>query len=129
MLDHVFLDAVAARRQAVDDALPERQPGEDRLAVDILLGDLVWETSCSLPGEGMPPHVRADVTVDWPASSQASWRAWAVGDQADEPPEGGLEVVVRVQGRANRPEVDDVLTVLPTESPDIGVDGLERTGR
>jgi hypothetical protein len=128
MLDHVFLDAVAALRQALDDALLERQPGEDRLAVDILLGDLVWETSCSLPGEGVPPRVRADVTVEWPASSQASWRAWAIGDQVNEPPEVGLEVVFRVQGLASRPEVNDLLTVLPSESPDIGTEPLERTG-
>jgi hypothetical protein len=128
MLDHVFLDAVAALRQALDDALLERQAGEDRLAVDILLGDLVWETSCSLPGEGVPPRVRADVTVEWPASSQASWRAWAIGYQVDEPPEVGLEVVFRVQGLASRPEVNDLLTVLPSESPDIGTEPLERTG-
>jgi hypothetical protein len=135
MLDHLFLDAVAALRQALDDALLERQPGEDRLAVDILIGDLVWETSCSLPGDGVPPRVRADLTLDWPTWSQAAWRAWTVGDptdepagSADEPPEIGLEVVLRVQRLASRPEVDAILAVLPDESPDIGTDRLERSG-
>jgi hypothetical protein len=135
MLDHLFLDAVAALRQALDDALLERQPGEDRLAVDILVGDLVWETSCSLPGDGVPPRVRADLTLDWPTWSQAAWRAWTVGDPTDEPagapdepPEIGLEVVLRVQRLAGRPEVDAILAVLPEESPEIGTDRLERSG-
>jgi hypothetical protein len=132
MLDHLFLDAVASLRQALDDALLERQSGEDRLAVDILIGDLVWETSCSLPGDGVPPRVRADLTLDWPTWSQAAWRAWTVGEAADppadEPPEIGLEVVLRVQRLASRPEVDAILAVLPEESPEIGADRLERSG-
>jgi hypothetical protein len=135
MLDHLFLDAVAALRQALDDALLERQPGEDRLAVDILIGDLVWETSCSLPGDGIPPRVRADLTLDWPTWSQAAWRSWTVGDptdeppgSVDEPPEIGLEVVLRVQRLSSRPEIDAILAVLPEESPEIGTDRLERSG-
>jgi hypothetical protein len=141
MLDHLFLDAVAALRRALDDALLERQPGEDRLAVDILIGDLVWETSCSLPGDGVPPRVRADLTLDWPTWSQAAWRSWTVGDpsddpsgsvgalgSADEPPEIGLEVVLRVQRLSSRPEIDTILAVLPEESPEIGTDRLERSG-
>jgi hypothetical protein len=142
MLDHLFLDAVAALSQALDDAMLERQPGEDRLAADILAGDLVWETSCSLPGEGEPPRVRADLTLDWPTWSQAAWRSWTLGhadetgdaggglgDMAgDEPPEIGLEVVLRVQRLATRPEVDHILAVLPEESPEIGTDRLERSG-
>ena len=132
MLDHVFLDAVAALRQALDDALLERQAGEDRLAVDILVGDLVWETSCSLPGEGVPPRVRADLTLDWPAWSQATWRSWVIGDTGDEPAdeasEIGIEVVLRVQRLASRPPVEQILAVLPDQSPDIGADRLERSG-
>jgi hypothetical protein len=135
VLDHLFLDAVAALRQALDDALLERQPGEDRLAVDILIGDLVWETSCSLPGDGVPPRVRADLTLDWPTWSQAAWRSWTVGEPtdepsglADEPPEIGLEVVFRVQRLSSRPEIDAILAVLPEESPEIGTDRLERAG-
>jgi hypothetical protein len=128
MLDHVFLDAVASLRQALDDALLERHKHEDRLAVDILLGDVVWETSCSLPGEGVPPRVRADITLDWPTWSQAAWRAWSVGEPADEFPELGFEVVLRVQRLADRPDVDRVVGVLPQESPEIGSERLERSG-
>jgi hypothetical protein len=128
VLDHVFLDAVASLRQALDAALLERLRHEDRLAVDVLLGDLVWETSCSLPGEGVPPRVRADVTLEWPTWSQAAWRSWAIGEPGGEPPEIGLEVVLRVQRLADRPELDVVLAVLPEQGPDIGPERLERTG-
>jgi hypothetical protein len=128
MLDHVFLDAVRALSQALDDALLERHPHEDRLAADILLGDLVWETTCSLPGDGSPPRVRADVTLDWPTWSQSAWRSQAVGEPVDEPPEIGIEVVLRVQRLAARPDVERVLAVLPDHSPPIGADHLERSG-
>jgi hypothetical protein len=136
MLDHIFLDAVGALGQALNDALLERQPGEDRLAADILAGDLVWETSCSLPGEGEPPRVRADLTLDWSTWSQAAWRSWTLGRgdegladlEGEEPPELGLEVVLRVQRLATRPEIDHILAVLPEESPEIGTDRLERSG-
>jgi hypothetical protein len=128
MLDHVFLDAVASLRQALDDALLERQKGEDRLAVDVLLGDLVWETSCSVPGEGVPPRVRADITLDWPTWSQAAWRAWSVGEPSDDEPELGFEIVLRVQRLANRPDIDRVLSVLPEQTPEIGPERLERAG-
>jgi hypothetical protein len=48
MLDHVFLDAVGALSGALDDALLDRRAHDDRLAADILVGDLVWETRCRL---------------------------------------------------------------------------------
>jgi hypothetical protein len=128
MLDHVFLDAVGALRQALEDALLERRPGEDRLSVDVLLGDVVWETSCSLPGEGIPPRVRADLTVDWPTWSQAAWRGIAMGEPTEDSPEIGIEVVLRVQRLADRPDVDRILAVLPEESPEIGAERLERCG-
>jgi hypothetical protein len=128
MLDHVFLDAVSTLRAAFDEVLLQRQSSEDRLAVDILLGDLVWETSYSLPGEGDPPRVRADVTLDWPTWSQASWRSRAAGESDEEPPEIGIEVVLRVQRLARRPDVDSVLAVLPKESSRIGAEVLERSG-
>jgi hypothetical protein len=128
MLDHVFLDTVGAMRQALDDALLERHPREDRLAVDIFLGDLVWETSCSLPGDGVPPRVRADLTIDWPTWSQAAWRSLVMGEPADDPPEIGIEVVLRVQRLADRPDVDRIMAVLPAQSPDLGAERLERSG-
>ena len=63
MLDHVFMDAIGALRQAFDGALLERHAQEERLQVDILLGDVNWETSYSLPGEGVPPRVVAEVNL------------------------------------------------------------------
>src|ERR1700689_2715698 len=111
MLDHVFLDSVSALGQALDDVLLERSRHEDRLTTDLLLGDLVWETSVSLPGEDKPPRVRADLTLDWPTWSQSSWRSWTIGEPIDEPPELGIEVVFRLQRLAGRPEVAAVMAV------------------
>ncbi len=128
MLEHVFLDAVGVLSQALDDALLERHRHEDRLASDILQGDLVWETTCSLPGDGAPPRVRADVTLDWPTWSQAAWRSQTAGEPVDEPPEIGIEVVLRVQRLAEPPDRERVLAVLPEESPPIGGEHLARSG-
>ena len=107
MLDHVFLDAVSALGRALDDTLLQRDRHEDRLASDLLFGDLVWETSVSLPGDGTPSRVRADLTLDWPTWSQSAWRSWALGELLDEPPEIGLEVVFRLQRLATRPQTGD----------------------
>jgi len=52
MLDHVFTDAIGALREALHGALLERQAFEERFQADVLLGDLTWETSYALPGEG-----------------------------------------------------------------------------
>src|SRR3954464_12448942 len=52
MLDHVFTDAIGALRDTFENALLERQAFEERFQADVLLGDLTWETSYGLPGEG-----------------------------------------------------------------------------
>ena len=54
MLDHVFTDAIGALRDTFENALLERQAFEERFQADVLLGDLTWETSYGLPGEGQP---------------------------------------------------------------------------
>jgi hypothetical protein len=128
MLDHVFLDTVGVMRQALDDTLLCRAAHEDRLSSDLLLGDLVWETSVSLPGEADPPQVRADISLDWPTWSQTAWRTLAMGEASDEPPEIGIEIVFRVQGLAQRPALAAVLDVLPVETTALGTDPLERSG-
>ena len=61
MLDHVFIDAISALRDAFDAAFLERQPFEEHFQSDVLLGDLTWETTYGLPGEGLPPHVVAHI--------------------------------------------------------------------
>ena len=127
MLDHVFTDAIGALRDAMENALLERQAFEERFQVDVLLGDVTWETSYGLPGEGSPPRVRADITVDWPTWSQTAYRNWYIGEPVDEPPEILVEVAMRVQRLANRPEPEQMLAVLPEESPLIGSERLERS--
>ena len=70
MLDHVFTDAITALREAFEAAFLERQAFEEHFQVDVLLGDVTWETSYGLPGEGQPPRVVAHITFDWPTWSQ-----------------------------------------------------------
>jgi len=98
-------------------------PGEDRLAVDILVGDLVWETSCSLPGEGGAaqgpgrPH-------PWtgPPGARPPGGSWTVGDpvrgagrrRARDRPGGRAPGTQRL---ASRPPVEQILAVLPRPEP------------
>ena len=81
MLDHVFTDAISALRDAFESAFLERQAFEEHFQSDVLLGDLTWETSYGLPGEGEPPRVVAHITFDWPAWSQAAYRQWYVEEE------------------------------------------------
>ena len=133
VLDHVFLGVIGALRRAFEGGFLERQAFEERFQADVLLGDLSWETSYSLPGEGTPPRVRVDVSLDWPTWSQSAYRSWLMGEGTDdadgaEKPEIGIEIVLRIQRLATRPELDAVLAVLPAHSPVIGGDELDRTG-
>jgi hypothetical protein len=66
VLDHVFTDAIGALREALEAARLERLALEEHFQVDVMLGDLTWETSYGLPGEGDPPRVRCDLTLEWP---------------------------------------------------------------
>ena len=127
MLDHVFTDAIGALRDTMENALLERQAFEERFQVDVLLGDVTWETSYGLPGEGSPPRVRADLTIDWPTWSQTAYRNWYIGEPFSETPEILVEVTFRVQRLVKRPEPDQFLAVLPEQSPLIGDEVLERS--
>ena len=127
MLDHVFTDAIGAMSDAMLGAFLERQAFEERFQVDVLLGDVTWETSYGLPGEGSPPRVRADLTADWPTWSQTAYRNWYIGEPFDEPPEILIEVTLRVQRLAHRPDPARMLEVLPESSPLIGDEILERS--
>ena len=102
MLDHLFLDTVGALRAALDQSLLERAGQDDHLVYDLLTGDLVWETTVSLPGDGDPPRVSADISLDWQTWSQSAWRSISMGEQVEEPPEIGIEVVFRVQRLATQ---------------------------
>jgi hypothetical protein len=126
MLDHLFIDTAGALRWALDQSLLERSGNEDRLFYDLLTGDLVWETSVSLPGDGDPPRVSADISLDWQTWSQAAWRMLAMGESVEEPPEIGIEVVFRAQRLAKRPPLDKVLAVLPEQGPDVAGELMAR---
>ena len=128
MLDHVFTDAIGALRDAVEGAMLERQAFEERFQADVLLGDLTWETSYSLPGEGSPPRTRADLSLDWPTWAQTAYRSWYIGDTIDEPPRIEIEIVLRIQRLAEQPDPKRVLDVLPAESTPIGTERLVRSG-
>ena len=127
MLDHVFTDAIGALRDALENALLERQAFEERFQVDVLLGDVTWETSYGLPGEGSPPRVRADVTLDWPTWAQSAYRSWYIDEPFTDPPRIEIEIVLRIQRLVERPAPEQVLEVLPESSPAIGPEMLERS--
>jgi len=128
MLDHVFLDLIAAMRRSFSEALLERQAVEERFQVDVLLGDLSWETSYSLPGEGSHPRVRADLSLDWPTWSQSAYRSWSIGEAPDDQPELLVEIALRIQRLATAPEPATVVAALPGEGPAMGSDVLDRCG-
>jgi hypothetical protein len=128
MLDHVFTDAIGALRDSLESALLERQAFEERFQADVLLGDLTWETSYGIPGEGRPPRVQADVTLDWPTWAQTAYRSWYIGEPFDEGPRIEIEVVLRLQRLAEAPDARTVLAVLPPTSPAVGGERLERAG-
>lgn len=128
MLDHVFTDAIGALRDALENALLERQAFEERFQSDVLLGDLSWETSYGLPGEGLPPRVRADLTLEWPTWSQTAYRSWYIEEDSGEQPRIDIEVVLRIQRLKDAPELRRVLDALPEESPEIGAETLTRSG-
>ena len=128
MLDHVFTDAIGALRDTFENALLDRLAFEERFQADVLLGDLTWETSYGLPGEGSPPRVRADITFDWPTWAQTAYRSWYIGEPFDEGPRIEIEIVLRIQRLAEPPDPGIVLASLPESSPVIGRETLERSG-
>lgn len=128
MLDHVFTDAIGALRDTFENAFLERQAFEERFHLDVLLGDMTWETSYGLPGEGTPPRVRADITMVWPTWAQSAYRSWYLGEPIDENPRIEIEIVLRVQRLTAPTDPNALLGVLPERSPAIGSEHLERTG-
>lgn len=128
MLDHVFTDAISALRDAFESAFLERQAFEEHFQVDVLLGDLTWETSYGLPGEGQPPRVVAHVTFDWPSWSQTAYRSWYVDEELDTQPAIEMEIVLRIQRLAEAADPPAILASLPTVSPLIGDGRMERAG-
>ena len=112
---------------AFEAAFLERQAFEEHFQVDVLLGDVTWETSYGLPGEGQRPRVVAHVAFDWPSWSQTAYRRCYV-DELDTPPAIEMEIVLRIQRLAETPNVERVYESLPTTSVLVGDGRLERAG-
>jgi len=128
VLDHVFTDAIGAVRDAFEGAMLERQAFEERFNMDMLLGDMTWETTYGLPGEGIPPRVQADLTLTWPTWAQTAYRSWYIGESFDEAPRIDIELVLRVQRLSSAPDPAALIAALPKTSPAIGHGRLERSG-
>jgi len=126
VLDHVFTDVIGALRDAFERAFLERQAFEEHFRVDVLLGDVSWETSYGLPGEGLPPRVVAHIAFDWPSWSQAAYRKWYIDGELDEQPAIEMEISLRVQRIATSPDLALLRHLLPDTSPLIGNGRLER---
>lgn len=126
VLDHVFTDVIGALREAFERAFLERQAFEEHFRVDVLLGDVSWETSYGLPGEGLPPRVVAHIAFDWPSWSQAAYRKWYVDGEIDVQPAIEMEISLRVQRIAEPPDLALLQSLLPMTSPLIGSGRLER---
>lgn len=126
MLDHVFTDVISALREAFERALLERQAFEEHFHVDVLLGDLSWETSYGLPGEDRPPRVLAHITFDWPSWSQTAYRKWYLEEELEDRPAIDIEIVLRIQRIGQMPDLTGIRERLPTTSPVIGDGSLER---
>jgi hypothetical protein len=128
MIDHILLDVIGALRDALEGALLEQQAVEERFQIDVFLGDVSFETSYSLPGEGNPPRVRADLSLDWPTWSQSAYRSWSIGESPADPPELVVEVALRIQRLAGAPDPKVVTAVLDGRLPEIGGSSFERSG-
>ena len=118
--------AIGALRDAFSNAYLERQAFEEHFQSDILLGDLVWETTYGLPGEGLPPRVVAHITLNWPSWSQATYRQWYIEEEIDQQPAIEIEVVFRIQRLAEQPVPSIVDSIAAPNSPSIGAEQLER---
>ncbi|HEX2039378.1 MAG TPA: hypothetical protein VHF47_06555 [Acidimicrobiales bacterium] len=121
MLDHAFLDVIAAVRATLERSLLERRLAEDSLTMDLLLGDLAWETTYALPGEGEAPHITAEITLGWSTWSQTAFRNQVTGLEDEEPPAVDVEVVLAVRDLAHRPDPSRVAEAVGT-GPAMGDD-------
>lgn len=128
MLDHVFTDAIGALRDSLESALLERQAVEERFQADILLGDINWETSYSLPGEGLPPRVKVDLRLEWPTWAQTAYRTWYLDEEFTDSPIIEIEVIFGIQRLSEMTDPATVMTAVSPFSPQIGNDALTGLG-
>jgi len=128
MLDHVFIDAIGALKDSLEDARLERLPTEERYKTDILLGDQTFETSYALPGEHHPAAMQADVILEWPTWSQTAYRSWYIGETPTETPRIEVQIGVTAQFLVSAPDPSLVLDFAPVTSPPVGTIELDRSG-
>ncbi len=128
MLDHVFTDAIGAVRDVLEAALLERQALDERFQADVLLGDVSWETSYGLPGEGSPPLAQVDLRLEWPTWAQTAYRSWLLAEELTEAPRIEFEVVFRAQRLADPADPAQLLAALPVAGPALGRDALDGSG-
>jgi hypothetical protein len=64
------------------------------------------------------------VTVDWPTWSQTALRTLMLEGELDEPPELGVEIVLRIQQLAAPPDLAAIRGVLDDEGPELGRERL-----
>ncbi len=128
MLDHVFTDAIGAIRDALEAARLERQALEERFQTDVLRGDITWETTYALPGEGSPPRIQADLNLEWSTWSQTAYRTWYLDGEFSEGPVIEIEIVFRIQHLEVAASPTAVMAVLPIVGPSLGDDRLVASG-
>ncbi|TSA52217.1 MAG: hypothetical protein D4R44_06135 [Actinobacteria bacterium] len=126
VLSNVFSDAIDSLRHAFAEVFLERQPFDEHLQTDMLLGDLVWNTSYAPPHNVDPPQVIAHVMFNCPSWSQTTYRMWYVPSTDDNFPMIQIEVIFRVQHLAQQPHQDLLGHLTPPYSPVFGVSVLER---
>ena len=125
MLDHVFTDAISALRDAFESAYLERQPFDEHFQSDVLVGDLTWETSYGLPGEGEPPRIVAHVTMNWPAWEPVGAER-VYPSVPDHSPSIGDDRLERVglTTEISHPDPGDPLDLTPEYAVEITYEGL-----
>ena len=128
MLDHVFTDAISALRDAFEAAFLERQAFEEHFQVDVLLGDITWETSYGLPGEGQPPRSSPTSRSTGRRGARPRTAAGTSTRSSRAPPAIEMEIVLRIQRLAEQPAPEQMYATLPDSSPLIGDGRLERAG-
>jgi len=131
MLDHAFLDTIAAVRTSLEVALLERASGEEQFQSDVLMGDLSFDTSYTLPGDqsGDSQHAvsAVDVALLWNTFSQSALRSVMIGEEPEEAPVVGIEVTFRIRNLASQPEMSTVLQTLKRQ-PVLQLGGVTLAG-
>ena len=126
MIDHILLDVVGALRRALEGALLERLPVEERFEVDVFAGNVTFGTSYGLPGEDDPGRVHAEMTLEWSTWSQSAYRSWSIGEPTAERPELACEVAFRLERLADPPPLDRLVAALGDAEPRLSADLLAR---